>query len=261
MPAERRASVLRLDSLLRPSPSPSASSPCAGSPPIDALDRHFALEIPRVFSEPERAALIAGVRAARAEWTADFGGEQFSLGRAFYTHLETGRSRLYFADAAASDARVERHLPGLQRRMRELVAALTGGLAQPRRGFCGPGVHIFPAGEKVAREGGVVHFDTEGLSDYHLARRLRAITAVVMLDLPEADGGLKLWDVLYDGRDDATDEARAARSLVARYSPGGALVIDSYRLHQIQPFPGDRDRISATVHAAEIDRGRWETWF
>ncbi|WP_437330081.1 hypothetical protein [Sorangium sp. So ce381] len=264
MPTARRASVLRLDPL--PPPASSIASPFPASPratprPVDALDGHFALEVPRVFSEAERAALVAGVRAARSEWTADFGGEQFSLGRAFYTHLETGRSRLYFADAAASDARVERHLPGLQRRMRELVAALTGGLAQSRRGFCGPGVHIFPAGEKVAREGGVVHFDTEGLSDYHLARRLRAITVVVMLELPDADGGLKLWDVLYDGRDDPGDEALSARSLVAGYSPGGALVIDSYRLHQIQPFPGDRDRISATVHAAEIDNGRWETWF
>ncbi len=263
MPTARRASVRRLDPHLGSSASSSSSSfyPRAGDPPVDALDRHFALEIPRVFSEAERAALVAGVQAARDEWTADFGGEQFSLGRAFYTHLEQGRSRLYFADAAASDARVERRLPGLQRRMRELVAALTGGLAQPRRGFCGPGVHIFPAGEKVAREGGVVHFDTEGLSDYHLSRRLRAITVVVMLDLPDADGGLKLWDVLYDGRDDPGDEALSARSLIAGYSPGGALVIDSYRLHQIQPFPGDRDRISATVHAAEIDRGRWETWF
>ncbi|WP_441286744.1 hypothetical protein ACSRUE_31040 [Sorangium sp. KYC3313] len=264
MPTARRASVLRLD----PPPASSSAafssfpaSPRATPRPVDALDRHFALEVPRVFSEAERAALVAGVRAARAEWTADFGGEQFSLGRAFYTHLEEGRSRVYFADAAASDARVERHLPGLQRRMRALVAALTGGLVQPRRSFCGPGVHIFPAGEKVAREGGVAHFDTEGLSDYHLARRLRAITVVVMLELPDADGGLKLWDVLYDGRDDPGGEALSARSLVACYSPGGALVIDSYRLHQIQPFPGDRDRISATVHAAEIDSGRWETWF
>ncbi|WP_437971272.1 hypothetical protein WMF04_19115 [Sorangium sp. So ce260] len=262
MPTARRASVRRLDLHLGSSAAAgAAASPRAGGPPVDALDRHFALEMPRVFSEAERAALVAGVHAARDEWTADFGGEQFSLGRAFYTHLEQGRSRQYFADAAASDARVERHLPGLQRRMRELVAAITGGLAQPRRGFCGPGVHIFPAREKVAREGGVVHFDTEGLSDYHLSRRLRAITVVVMLDLPDADGGLKLWDVLHDGRDDPGDEALSARSLVAGYTPGGALVIDSYRLHQIQPFPGDRDRISATVHAAEIDRGRWETWF
>ncbi|KYF97677.1 hypothetical protein BE20_37785 [Sorangium cellulosum] len=257
MPTARRASVRRLDLDLRAA----ASSGRPGAPPVEALGRHLALEVPGVFSEAERAALVEGVYAARGAWTADFGGEQFSLGRAFYTHLEQGRSREYFADAAASDARVERHLPGLQRRMRALVAALTGGLAQPRRGFCGPGVHIFPAGEKVARAGGVVHFDTEGLSDYHLARRLRAITVVVMLELPDADGGLKLWDVLYDGRDDPGDEALSARSLVAGYRPGGALVIDSYRLHQIQPFSGGRDRISATVHAAEIDPGRWETWF
>ncbi len=32
-------------------------------------------------------------------------------------------------------------------------------------------------------------------------------------------------------------------------------------LHQIQPFEGDRDRVSITIHAAEIDDGLWDTWF
>jgi len=213
------------------------------------------------FSAAECAAWTRGVYEGRGAWTPDFGGEQFSLGRAFYTHLEQGLTGAYFAGAAASDAAVERYLPGMQRRMRALVGLVTGGAATARRGFCGPGAHIFPAGEKVAREGGVVHFDTEGLSDHHLAARRRALTVVVMLKPPEAGGGLRLWDVDYEGRDEASADELARPSAVALYGAGDALVLDSYRLHQIQPFAGEVDRVSVTVHAAEVVPGRWETWF
>ena len=37
-------------------------------------------------------------------------------------------------------------------------------------------------------------------------------------------------------------------------------MIDSYRLHQIQPFSGDRDRLSVTAHLVFAD-GRWQVWF
>ncbi len=209
----------------------------------------------------ECARWVAAVVAARAEWTSDFDGEQFSLGRAFYTHLEQDAAAAYFRDAAASDARVEAHAPGLQSRLRDLVASLVDGAVHARRGWCGPGVHIFPAGGEVAREGGVVHFDNEGLAAHHIARRRPAITAVAMLEPPHAGGGLRVWDILYEGRDTATAAERDAPSIVIPYAVGDVVVIDSYRLHQIQPFTGASDRISATVHAAEIDPARWETWF
>jgi hypothetical protein len=216
----------------------------------------------RAFFAPELCARwVAGVYAARAAWTAGFGGEQFSLGCAFYTHLEEGRSPEYFASAGASDAEVEAHAPGLQAAMRALVAAITGATAIPRRGWCGPGVHVFPAGGHVARSGGVVHFDTEGLAGRHIAQRRRAITAVAMLQPAESGGGLRVWDARYAGRDGATRAELRRPSAIVPYAVGDVVVIDSYRLHQIQPFGGARDRVSATVHAAEIDVGLWETWF
>ena len=52
-----------------------------------------------------------------------------------------------------------------------------------------------------------------------------------------------------------------AESAIVSYEEGDAVLLDSYRLHQIQPFAGDRERISATVHAAEVDAGLWECWF
>ncbi|MGC4087620.1 MAG: 2OG-Fe(II) oxygenase [Polyangiaceae bacterium] len=221
----------------------------------------FAVTVNGVFARERCEAYLASLYTARAEWTSDFGDEQFCLGRAFYTHFEQDRCRQYFADARASDERVERRLPGLQARLGQLVAAFTGGTQHARRGFCGAGVHVFPAGEKVAREGGVIHFDTEGLPDHHARRRKRALSLVVMLQRPDHGGGLKLWSKRYAGHG-APDSADLRGPMYeADYAVGSALVFDSYRLHQIQPFSGQSDRISATLHAAEIDENRWETWF
>jgi hypothetical protein len=228
---------------------------------IAELEGAYAVVIDGVFTAAECEELTERTGLARGDWVPAFGGEQFSLGRAFYTHFEQNECRAYFADAAASDARVERHLPGLQRRLQELVASLTGGVCFARRGFCGAGVHVFPAGEKVSREGGVLHFDTEGLPTDHVHRRKRALSVVVMLGAPERGGGLKVWGARYAGADHPTAAQVATPAHVLDYVPGRAIVIDSYRLHQIQPFCGARDRVSATLHAAEVDPGRWETWF
>lgn len=213
-----------------------------------------------LYPAAECAAWSAAVRAAEEDWTAAFDGEQSSLGRAFYTHLEEDETAEYFADTAASDARVERWLPGLQARLLGLVGTLTGGRAVPRRGWCGPGVHVFPPDGPVAVRGGVHHFDTEGLGARHRDARLRALTVVVMFQPAPEGGGLAVWDVLYGGADHPTAADLARARHVVDYGVGDVVVIDSYRLHQIQPFKGGY-RISATVHAAETDLGTWECWF
>ncbi len=234
------------------------------------LDEHLAVVVRGFFAPDTCARWVEGVMGAREAWTEDFGGEQLSLGRAFYTHLETGRSKLYFADAAASDARVEAALPGMQSALRALVGQVVGQGGEPsarvlaRPGFCGPGVHVFPASEKVARDAGVVHFDTEGLTRHHVASARRALSLVAMLKPPRSGGGLKLWDVTYQSSGGDEDVERATpppMHVTVEYGVGDVVVFDSYRLHQIQPFSGDVARISATVHAAEVDPGVWETWF
>lgn len=229
---------------------------------LAALPSALAVVVEGHFSEAACARWVDGVYAAREVWTKDFGGEQFALGRAFYTHYEEGKSKDYFADAAASDARVEAHAPGLQQAMRDLVSRVIGDArVVPRRGWCGPGVHVFPPGGPVASHGGVQHFDTEGLTAHHLARRRPAISLIAMLQSPETDGGLRVWDVRYEGRDAPNEEELSRRTALVAYRSGDAVLIDSYRLHQIQPFEGARERISATVHAACVDDGLWECWF
>lgn len=207
------------------------------------------------------AAMTRAIYDARAHWTADFGGEQFSLGRAFYTHLETGRAGEYFARCAAADATVERVLPGMQSATRALFARLVGGRARARPGFAGPGVHVFPARSKVARRGGVPHWDVEGLSPEQLARRRAAITLVIMLQCPARGGALRLWDAVWDGHDEPSPEALRRDTRDARSRAGDAALLSSYRLHQIRPFTGSLDRISITAHGVEVDADVWEVWF
>jgi hypothetical protein len=83
-----------------------------------------------------------------------------------------------------------------------------------------------------------------------------------MLQAPARGGGLRLWPARYAGRDDVDDATLGAGGdVTVEYGAGDLLLVDSYRCHQIQPFDGARDRVSATLHAAAIDRGLWETWF
>jgi hypothetical protein len=228
---------------------------------LDRLDAHLGLALTGALPQDTCARWSAAVLAARAAWTVDFDGDQFALGRAFYTHLETDRADAYFAGAAASDALVERHLPGMQDRVIDLYRALLAGEVRRRPRWCGPGVHIFPAGGWLAQRGGVTHFDTEGLSEHQMECDARALTLVIMLQPAESGGGLRLWDVIHEGRDEATPEELARPSAIAEYAAGDALLLDSYRLHQIQSFGGLRDRISITAHAVEVDEEVWDVWF
>src|ERR1700690_3739899 len=107
--------------------------------------------------------------AARGSWTPNFDGVQFTLGRAYYTHLEKDRPAEYFAGAAESDALVERTLPGLQGRLRDLLSGWLGAPVERRPGWCGPGLHIFPAGGWLSENGGDVHFAPEGVRARDLA--------------------------------------------------------------------------------------------
>ncbi len=224
------------------------------------LATSLAVRVRSAISAAQAEVWAAGVRTARGAWVSDFGGEQFSLGRAWYTHLEQGRAGDYFANVSASDASVEQACPGLQRVMRELASSAVGAPVVPRHGWCGPGVHVFPAGAHVADHGGEIHFDTEGLTPSHASERAPAMTLVLMLAPPTKGGALRVWDVSYSGSDAYEDDSLECAHITCDYAAGDLVVIDSYRLHQIQPFSGPFDRISATCHLAFV-AGQWETWF
>jgi hypothetical protein len=233
-----------------------------GAPALDGeLERALGVALAGALPEERARGRAKRVLAARRAWTRDFGGDQFALGRPFYTHLETGMAEQYFRSVVESDACVERHLPGMQAEVRALFGRLVGGSARQRLGFAGAGVHVFPARGLVARRGGVTHWDVEGLAPLALSTTARAATLVIMLQPATWGGGLRLWDAVYDGHDEPSDAALASRAATHRYRAGDAILTSSYRLHQIRPFRGALDRISITLHGVEIDRGVWDTWF
>ena len=73
-------------------------------------------------------------------------------------------------------------------------------------------------------------------------------------------GGLSVWDAKWEGSDDVTDAMLSRPSASIDYAACELAVIDSYSLHQIEPFGGEVDRVSATVHALKNGE-RWEAWF
>jgi hypothetical protein len=212
-----------------------------------------------VLAPDECARLTRAVYGARAHWTPCFGGVQFTLGRAWYTHLEEGREDEYFRQAPSSDALVERALPGLQARFGALMSELVGATIHRRAGWCGPGVHVFPAGAWLSRHGGDVHFDTEGLLPEEIEGGAPAVSVILMLQPPVRGGGLRVWDARYAGDDEVAEPDRGS-SLLVDYAAGDLVAIDSYRLHQIQPFGGGLDRISVTAHLVRR-HGSWSSWF
>jgi hypothetical protein len=226
--------------------------------PLSLAQERLALVVSRVLSPEACATIATNVDAASAELTPNFDGVQHTLGLAYYTHLEEDRVDEYFAGAERSHALVERVAPGMSARLLTLVSEVVQAEVVQRDGWCGPGIHVFPAQGWVAERGGDVHFDLEGLDDAQLATRQPALSLVLGLRAPESGGGLRLWPRTWaHGVAEAADGEPTLLPLV----PGDVVVFDSYRLHQIEPFEGGIDRLTATVHALRGDDGRWLAWF
>ncbi len=231
----------------------------AGPLPVARLDDHLAIHFEAVLSRRECAAYARGVYAGRSAWIPNFDGVQFTLGRAWYVHLETDREDEYFENVAASDAAVERFVPGLADRLLALIRCGVGTEIERRPGYCGPGVHIFPAGEYVSHHGGDVHWDVEGLTEEQVAEHAAAVTAVLMLQPAAQGGGLRVWDKLYED-EETEEEPGSAGSEEIVYGVGDLVILDSYRLHQICASSGPLDRISATAHTVRAHE-HWQAWF
>jgi hypothetical protein len=228
--------------------------------PVSLLEGDaLALRVREAVSKPVREQWMKGVYAARDQWVADFRAQQFTLGRAWYTHLEQDRTSLYFEKAAEADALVERFAPGLQPHMSQLAEALVGAPVRRRSGWCGPGVHVFPAGLEVSNSGGTVHYDLEGLTAAHRESCRPALSLILMLQSPSRGGSLRIWNASYPAHGEDSEDLPQDWVDVA-YDDGVFVALSSYRLHQIRPFEGELDRVSATAHLA-YHAGSWEIWF
>jgi hypothetical protein len=62
--------------------SGSGDAPGGDSPLLPLLDTSLAVQVPLAIDAERAARWASGVREAREAWVSDFGGAQFSLGRA-----------------------------------------------------------------------------------------------------------------------------------------------------------------------------------
>jgi hypothetical protein len=240
-------------------PATALTAPGSEPLPLERLRDHLAVHFQGVLSRRECAAYARGVYAGRAAWVPNFDGVQFTLGRAYYVHLETDREEEYFDNVDAADAEVERFVPGLVDRLLGMLRLCVGSEMGRRPDFCGPGVHIFPAGEYVSHHGGDVHWDVEGLTEEWAAAHLDTLSAVLMLQPAAQGGGLRVWDTIYED-EDSDEEPGSSGSEEIVYGAGDLVILDSYRLHQICASSGPLDRISATAHCVRTETG-WQAWF
>jgi len=204
--------------------------------------------------------IVTKVYKNKEHWNSDFEGLQFSFGQAYYPHLEAGTTEEYFEKVPNSDELFNKALPGLQEMAMKFLSSIVGGYVQQREGWSGPGIHIFPANGYAANNAGEIHFDLDGIADEDRIALSPAVTMILMLQPPTTGGGLKVWNTKYAGRTADELALNEIPSTIVEYAIGDLVFINSYTLHQIQPFQSQCDRISLTVHS--IYNGEcWDCWF
>lgn len=224
------------------------------------MQKYAALHIQSVLPINACEDIVRKVYEHTEHWNSDFDGLQFSFGQAYYPHLEAGTTDTYFEKVEVSDRMFNQALPGLQEFAMKLLSSIVGGYVQQREGWSGPGIHIFPIDGYAAKNAGEVHFDLDGISDKDRMALSPAVTLIVMLQPPSTGGGLKVWNTKYAGFDALELNIETIENSILEYKIGDVVAINSYTLHQIQPFTSTVDRISLTVHS--IFNGEcWDCWF
>lgn len=220
------------------------------------------------FSPIELGNIVNKIYEIRDQWLPNYDGEQYSLGRVWYTHFDEKIDDEYFRNAEESKKMITSNFPGLYEKIIKLCTSIEKGAnISIRDGWAGPGFAIFPAHGRCAEIGGDIHYDWEGLTDGQLDdQNAEGYSFIAMLSKPESGGGLKIWDIKYD-------QARKQEELVAwaespdapytliDYQLGDLVMINSFYLHQIQTFSGDIDRICLTFHIARHKENQWYIWF
>jgi hypothetical protein len=220
-----------------------------------------------LLSPEECARAEADLKALRARWTAR-GGEPasfFTLGAASYLDPTDA----YRERAAQCNPLLTEHFGWLLEKTREFLSWRLGAPAVFEPSLALPGFHVWETAAIFTAPQASVHFDLQQLRVWPRetpdADFQHPLSFTVAIRLPQAGGGLNVWDVSYerfmrfrervDGRVDPADVAVLLRPLRHPYVRGGIALHSGLLMHQIgevaQVQAGD-ERITLQGHGVKV---------
>lgn len=224
-----------------------------------------------VLTPDEARRAVDDVHAERAQWTTRFPATEFefsTLGAASYLDANHGQFDAYQALAQRFNPVLRARFDWLLERLRHTVAAAVGASVRYDDRLALPGFHIFQHLPGHPTNRASLHYDLQyELIDWTAIgapETSSQLSLTLALALPEAGGGLLVWninrtEIMRLPEDERRAHMQANRFATHhRYAIGSLALHSGHQLHQIAPTPaqpGDQ-RITLQAHALRVD-GEW----
>lgn len=227
----------------------------------------LALAVEDFLSPDECAEILRGVYVLEPYWRSGTYEGDSILGRSWYTAIDNREVMDYFDEAPAFNRLIQDTFPELIEKIMAFARTMTNQEeVQVRPGWAGPGFTIFRPPSCTAETGGSCHIDYDGLSKrmVDVPEGLEMFSVMIPISMPEDAAGLYVWPEVYQRFQhkryfNEIEDPEGERFTVP-YSVGKLICIHSLRIHQIEPFNGDIDRVVITFHLGKLD-GKWNLWF
>jgi len=214
------------------------------------------------WSAEEIAEILQTLETTRALWYFFPGVYNYSsFGNPLYAFRATNRLEEYFQKSAESDAKVQRHFPGLEEKILSPFRTIEDPKTfQKRARHSGPAFVI-----QDDRSDHYAHYDlNEGLKDIRgiFSPEDSLYTVVGMLKKPKSGGRLFLWNRLYDDTRPYIDQLSTPPELekiAIDYPLGSLLIVNGMKLHEIEESKGER--ITVNCHLMRTSDDNWTYWF
>lgn len=233
-------------------------------------DENLVYNFKNFFTQQQVKNIVSAFYNARSDWSEGFKGQQYSLGEVWYHYAETNEGVETYREQAVNSRDIfEKHIPGLHAHILNFLCdTLNTSSVSIRDGWAGPGIVSFLSQNYVAKNGGGLHYDIEGLSVEEMTDpAFELYSFVSMLQKPDSGACLYTWDKRYDHNDAKDRENSPMMSSVAgkkrayiNYQLCDLWMFKGLNAHHIEKFTGDLDRICLTFHIAKRN-DHWDVWF
>lgn len=238
--------------------------------PGDTSRAEFRLDNLPTLDAEDCARVYDSVFALRDHWTQrDPKLPFYSLGVAAYMDAAQGRADEYRAKSAAFNEVLRGEFGWLYERVRETMAEFLEHPCIYHEDFALPGFHIFMHDPNIEKtDSASVHYDLQAdnfdWSGHPGADTSRQLSFTLSIKLPEAGGGLLVWNLNEKLLRNLSPEEKKAAMLENRtprvfpYAEGVTVVHSGQFLHQIAKNKDARDgdrRITFQGHAVYTEAG------